>query len=74
MRETSVPEYELELALTSEMIRPFAPVSVKAKFTVTVLTPAMMLGTACAEISPRRMKLAPSRFAADSAASGSFLK
>ena len=60
--------------MTSEMIRPFAPVSVNAKLTVTVLTPAMMLGTACPEIRPRRMKLAPRRLAADSAASGSFLK
>jgi hypothetical protein len=56
------------------MIRPFEPVSVKLKLTVTVFTPAMMLGAASSRSGPFRMKLAPSRRAADSALSGSFLK
>ena len=71
MPETSAPAYELELASTSEIARPLLPVSVKPMLTETWLTAIIGLRVACDVISPRSTKLAPTRFAAESAASGS---
>ena len=50
------------------------PDSVNVMFTDTWLTAIIGLRVACSEISPRSTKLAPSRFDAASAASGSFRK
>ncbi len=71
IRATSAPAYDAERASAVEIGRPSLPVSVNAMSTETWLTAMTRFCDACAEMSPRSTKLAPRRFDADSAASGS---
>jgi len=74
MCSTSAPAYELELASASEIRRPLLPYSVNFMFTATWFTAMIGFRVAWEEIKPRSTKLAPRRFEALRAASGSLRK